>query len=80
MVYKANIRPAWVVLLLLMAFVLAFSFIKTSDTIPVKPAQPEQEKRIRIDLSKFKKASERATFLDNDVVKLSKQSKYLKTK
>ena len=60
MVYKANIRPAWVVLVLLMAFFLVYSLVlvKTSDTAPIITAQPEQEKPVNIDLSKFKNAAE----------------------
>jgi hypothetical protein len=58
MVYKANIRPAWVVLVLMMAFILAFTLVKTSDPTPLKTVQPDQEKVVKTDLSKFKNSAE----------------------
>ncbi|MEI7500589.1 MAG: cytochrome c3 family protein [Bacteroidota bacterium] len=72
MVYKANIRPAWVVLVLLMLFTLSFTLVKTSDTSPVnKKIQPEQENPSKIDLSRFKNAVENETCF-----KCHGQSKY----
>ena len=71
MVHKANIRPAWVVLVLLMLFTLAFTLVKTSDTPAEKTIQPEQEKPLLIDLSKFKNAKE-----NENCLKCHGQSKY----
>jgi hypothetical protein len=71
MVYKANIRPAWVVLVLLMLFTLTITLVKTSDTLPEKTVQAEQEKPSKIDLSKFKNATE-----NENCLKCHGQSKY----
>jgi predicted CXXCH cytochrome family protein len=71
MIYKANIRPAWVVLVLLMLFTLAFTLVKTSDTAPATPAPTEQEKPSKVDLSKFKNAAE-----NENCLKCHGQSKY----
>ena len=71
MVYKANIRPAWVVLVLLMLFTLAFTLVKTSDTPSAQTIQAEQEKPSKIDLSKFKNAVE-----NENCLKCHGQSKY----
>jgi predicted CXXCH cytochrome family protein len=71
MIYKANIRPAWVVLVLLMLFTLAFTLVKTSDTAPATYATTEQEKPSKVDLSKFKNAVE-----NENCLKCHGQSKY----
>ncbi len=71
MIYKTNIRPAWVVLVLLMLFTLAFTLVKTSDTAPGKPSQSEEEKPSRVDLSGFKNATE-----NENCLKCHGQSKY----
>ncbi len=71
MVYKANIRPAWVVLIMLLLFTLAFTLVKTSDTPSSKTIQAEQEKPDKIDLSRFKNAAENEVCL-----KCHGQSKY----
>jgi len=71
MIHKANIRPAWVVLVLLLLFTLAFTLVKTSDSSTPKTVQPEQEKPTIIDLSKFKNAAENESCL-----KCHGQSKY----
>jgi hypothetical protein len=59
MIYKANIRPAWVVLVLMMLCLLAFTLIKTSDTssaLDIK-IQSEQETPGKTDHSKFKNSA-----------------------
>ena len=73
MIYKANIRPAWVVLVLLMLSLLAFTMIKTSDTSsPVnEKLESEQEKPTITDVSKFKNAGE-----NEKCFKCHGQSKY----
>ncbi|MCX6304293.1 MAG: cytochrome c3 family protein [Bacteroidetes bacterium] len=71
MIHKANIRPAWVVLVLLMLFTLAFTLVKTSDTPTATAIQTEQEKPSKIDLSKFKNAVE-----NENCLKCHGQSKY----
>ena len=71
MVYKTNIRPAWVVLVLLMVFTLAFSLVKTSDSTPAKKVQTEQIPPTKIDLSKFKNSAE-----NENCLKCHGQSKY----
>jgi hypothetical protein len=71
MVYKANIRPAWVVLVLLMLFTLAFTLVKTSDAPTSKAIQTEQEKPPKTDLSRFKNATE-----NENCLKCHGQSKY----
>ena len=72
MVYKANIRPAWVVLVLLMFFTLAFTLVKRSDSPSTKyNVQPERETPSGVDLSKFKNAAE-----NENCLKCHGQSKY----
>jgi hypothetical protein len=73
MIYKANIRPAWVVLLMMMLCLLAFTMIKTSDnSSPVnKTIQAEQETSPQVDLTKFKNAEE-----NEKCFKCHGQSKY----
>jgi hypothetical protein len=71
MVYKANIRPAWVVLVLLIVFTLAFSLVNTPDQETSKTPQTEQIKPAKIDLSKFKNAAE-----NENCLKCHGQSKY----
>ena len=73
MIYKANIRPAWVVLVLLMLFTLAFTLVKTSgDVSPVdEKIQLQQEAPATVDLSKFKNAEE-----NEKCLKCHGQSKY----
>ncbi len=73
MIYKANIRPAWIVLLLMMLCLLAFTMIKTSDTSsPVNiKIQSEQETTSRVDHTKFKNAAE-----NEKCFKCHGQSKY----
>jgi hypothetical protein len=69
--YKANIRPAWIVLVLLMLSLLAYTLIKRSETTPVVPVPTEQEKPGKLDLSKFKNAAE-----NENCFKCHGQSKY----
>jgi len=71
MIYKANIRPAWVVLVLLMLFTLAFTLVKTSDNAPANTVQAEEEKPSKVDLTKFKNATE-----NENCLKCHGQSKY----
>jgi Zn finger protein HypA/HybF involved in hydrogenase expression len=58
MVYKTNIRPAWVVLVLLMLCSLAFTLLKTSDTVPEDYSTLGQDKPLNVDLSEFSNAEE----------------------
>jgi hypothetical protein len=73
MFYKTNIRPAWVVLVLMMLCLVAFTLIKTSDISSTenKKNQSEQETPGKIDLSKFKNAAE-----NDNCFKCHGQSKY----
>ncbi|MEI6682804.1 MAG: cytochrome c3 family protein [Bacteroidota bacterium] len=71
MAYKTNIRPAWVVLVLLMIFTLAFTLVKTNDTPAEKPVQTEQITPTVIDLTQFKNAKE-----NENCLKCHGQSKY----
>jgi hypothetical protein len=58
MVYKANIRPAWVVLLLLMLCALAYTLLKSSDAPAVTVASVGEEKPVEVDLTKYKNSTE----------------------
>lgn len=71
MVYKANIRPAWVVLLLLLVFTLAYTVVNTSDETKTAATQTEQVTPAKIDLSKIKNAGE-----NEKCLKCHGQSKY----
>ena len=69
--YKANIRPAWVVLVLLMLFTLAFALVKRKDTANIANSRSEKEIPTKVDLSKFKNAEE-----NENCFKCHGQSKY----
>jgi len=73
MINKANIRPAWVVLLLMMICLIAFTLLKTTDpsTEVTKKIQQEPEIITKTDYSKFKNSGENETCL-----KCHGQSKY----
>ncbi|MDP1621821.1 MAG: cytochrome c3 family protein [Bacteroidales bacterium] len=73
MIYKANIRPAWVVLVMLILFTLAFTLVKISDTKQITVnSQAQQEKPVKVDLTRFKNAE------DNEVcLNCHGQSKYI---
>jgi len=71
MIYKANIRPAWVVLLLLMVFTLVFSLAKSTDSKSEMNPKPGQEKPSKPSFQKFKNSEENETCL-----KCHGQSKY----
>ncbi|HNY00976.1 MAG TPA: cytochrome c3 family protein [Bacteroidales bacterium] len=58
MVYKANVRPAWVVLVLLMVFTLAYALVNTSETPIRKTLQSTQDSTAKFDLTRFKNAQE----------------------
>lgn len=63
MIHKANIRPAWVVLVLLLGFALLIIFTKSPDAVSARARQSEQEKitASTVDLSKFKNSKENET-------------------
>jgi hypothetical protein len=73
MIYKTNIRPAWVVLVLMMLCLLAFTMIKSSDTSSPEDEKFDsgQEKPTVTDLSRFKNAGE-----NEKCFKCHGQSKY----
>ena len=58
MVYKANVRPAWVVLVLLLIFTLAYALVKTTDTPIADTLMAEQAIPEKVDLSRFKNAED----------------------
>jgi len=60
MIHKANIRPAWVVLVLLLGFALLFIFSKSPNAVSAQARQSENEKITgsTVDLTKFKNAKE----------------------
>ncbi len=70
MIYRANIRPAWVVLVLLLCFALAFTLAKTTDSSPGDKTE-KQENIIKIDLTKFKNSEN-----NEHCLKCHGQSKY----
>jgi hypothetical protein len=71
--YKANIRPAWVVLVMLLAFTIVFALAKRSDPASKvsQKTQQEPEKETVVDFSKFKNSSE-----NENCLKCHGQSKY----
>lgn len=71
MINKANIRPAWVVLLLLMAFTLVFSLAKSTDSKPELKTNSLPEKPSKTAYRKFKNADE-----NENCLKCHGQSKY----
>ncbi|MCX6269208.1 MAG: cytochrome c3 family protein [Bacteroidetes bacterium] len=73
MIRKANIRPAWAVLVLMMLCLILFTLIKTSDTSTAvnKKIQSELETPSKTDHSKFKNAVE-----NENCFKCHGQSKY----
>lgn len=60
MINKANLRPAWLVLVLLFICALALILLKSTDTKPLanRVQNTENEKPATMDFSKFKYASE----------------------
>ncbi len=58
MVYKTNLRPAWVVMVLVLLSALAFTWLKTSDSAPLETSTAEEIKPVKVDLSKFTNAEE----------------------
>lgn len=69
---KANLRPAWLVLVLLFLCALALILLKTSDTKPIITAQNETPKTEQSDYSTFKNAADNETCF-----KCHGQSKYI---
>ena len=69
---KANLRPAWLVLVLLFLCALALILLKTSDTKPIITAQNETPKTEQRDYSTFKNAADNETCF-----KCHGQSKYI---
>ena len=53
MIYRANIRPAWVVLLLLLLFVIAWALAKNSDSSSIKKQVKPVEKLAIVNLDQF---------------------------
>lgn len=71
MIRKANIRPAWVVLVLMMACLLAFTVLKTTDDNAPSPDKTEHIQVVKVDLSKFKNSGE-----NENCLKCHGQTKY----
>jgi len=71
MIYKANLRPAWLVIVMLLLCALALILLKTSDSKPVVTAQPEKDQSSKTDFTKFKNAAE-----NENCFKCHGQSKY----
>lgn len=69
---KANLRPAWLVLVILFLCALALILLKTSDTKPILSAQTETPKPEQTDFSSFKNAAE-----NENCFKCHGQSKYM---
>jgi len=71
MIHKANIRPAWVVLVLLLVFTLIFSFAKSTDPGAPVAMDVVQQSALHVDYLKFKNAKE-----NEQCLKCHGQSKY----
>jgi hypothetical protein len=71
MINKANLRPAWLVLVMLFLCALALILLKTSDSTPLVTAQPEELQKEKTDFTKFKNAAE-----NENCFKCHGQSKY----
>jgi hypothetical protein len=71
MIKKANIRPAWVVLLLFMLFFLIYSGIYQKEVKKVEYNKPGREVTAKVSLEKFKNAEE-----NEKCFKCHGQSKY----
>lgn len=71
--YKANLRPAWLVIVLLLVCALALILLKSADTKPIiGKDQPQENVAAITDFSKFKYAA------DNEAcLKCHGQSKYI---
>jgi len=63
MIHKTNIRPAWVVLVLLLGFSLLFIFSKSPNAVSAQARQSETENITvsTVDLTKFKNSKENET-------------------
>jgi positive regulator of sigma E activity len=70
MIYRANIRPAWVVLVLLLCFALAFTLAKTTDSSSSQKTE-KQENIVNINLTQFKNSEN-----NEHCLKCHGQSKY----
>jgi hypothetical protein len=53
MIYRANIRPAWVVLFLLLLFAIAFALVKNTDSSSSRKKVKPVEKTKIVDLEQF---------------------------
>ena len=53
MIYRANIRPAWVVLFLLLLFAVAFALVKSTDLSSSRKKVKPVEKIKIVDLEQF---------------------------
>lgn len=71
--YKSNIRPAWVVLVMLLAFAVVFAMAKRADTCSAKQKtdKTQTHQTPSTDLSKFKNSAE-----NENCLKCHGQSKY----
>ena len=71
MINKANLRPAWLVLVMLFLCALALILLKSTDTTPIVTVQLDAVKQEKTDFSKFKNAAE-----NENCFKCHGQSKY----
>lgn len=71
MIQKANIRPAWVVLMLLLAFTLVLSLAKSEDQGSAATPEKEPGKNAKGSYARFKNAEE-----NENCLKCHGQSKY----
>ncbi len=71
MIYRANIRPAWVVLVLLLCFAIAFALAKHSDSPADAKQTTKHEVQEKIDMTKFKNSE-----TNEQCLKCHGQSKY----
>jgi len=69
--YKANIRPAWVVLVLLLGFTIVFSMARRTDSTPAQNTLQDSEKEPSFSLTKFKNSTQ-----NENCLKCHGQSKY----
>ena len=71
MIYKANLRPAWLVLVILLLCAFALILLKSKDTNPLVAAPQDKEQPSKTDFTKFKNAKE-----NENCLKCHGQSKY----
>lgn len=71
MIHKLNIRPSWVVLLLLLVFTLIISLAKTTESKPDVRLSTDKDKPVKVAYTQFKNAPE-----NENCFKCHGQSKY----